>query len=42
MNDDLGFLNEIDNIDNENGISLEELDKMLAKISNSLNISNLK
>lgn len=39
MNDDLGFLNEIDNIDNENGISLKELDKMLAKISNSLNIS---
>lgn len=38
-NEDLGFLNEIDNVDEKNGISLNELDSELDEVSKVLGIS---
>lgn len=38
MNDDLDFLSDIDALDEEQGISLEELDKELDEVSKALNI----
>ena len=39
MNENIGFLSEIDNLELEGGISLEELDKKLDEVSKALGIS---